>query len=69
MSSAIFAEQVGWAAEAGVDYIVAETFSWGAEALMALAAIRKYSKVPAVVTVSIHQEETLREGWTRRRSL
>jgi betaine-homocysteine S-methyltransferase len=61
---AIFAEQVGWAAEAGVDYIVAETYSWGAEALMALAAIRKYSKVPAVVTVSIHKEETLREGWT-----
>jgi betaine-homocysteine S-methyltransferase len=61
---AIFAEQVGWAAEAGVDYIVAETYSWGTEALMALDAIRKYSKVPAVVTVSIHKEETLREGWT-----
>src|SRR5260221_1616700 len=27
----IFAEQVGWAAAAGVDFIVAETFSWGAE--------------------------------------
>src|SRR5246127_2189467 len=27
----IFAEQVGWASDAGVDYIVAETFSWGAE--------------------------------------
>jgi betaine-homocysteine S-methyltransferase len=61
---AIFAEQVGWAAAAGVDYIVAETYSWGAEALLALDAIRKYSKVPAVVTVSIHKEETLREGWT-----
>ena len=60
----IFAEQVGWAAEAGVDYIVAETYSWGAEALMALEAIRKYSKVPAVVTISIHREEHLREGWS-----
>ena len=36
----IFAEQVGWAVDAGVDYFVAETFSWGAEALLALKAIR-----------------------------
>jgi betaine-homocysteine S-methyltransferase len=60
----IFAEQVGWAAAAGVDYIVAETFSWGAEAIMALEAIKKHSKVPAVVTFSIHREEHTREGWS-----
>jgi betaine-homocysteine S-methyltransferase len=60
----IFAEQVGWAADAGVDYIVAETFSWGAEAVMALEAIKKHSKVPSVVTFSIHREEHTREGWT-----
>jgi betaine-homocysteine S-methyltransferase len=60
----IFEEQVGWAAEAGVDYIVAETFSWGQEALMALEAIKKYSKVPAVVTMSIHRELPVREGWS-----
>jgi betaine-homocysteine S-methyltransferase len=60
----IFAEQVGWAADAGVDYIVAETFSWGAEAIMALQAIKKHSKVPAVVTFSIHREEHTRDGWT-----
>src|SRR6202161_1404369 len=60
----IFAEQVGWAAEAGVDYIVAETYSWGAEALMALEAIRKHSKVPAVVTMAQHKEEATREGWS-----
>src|SRR5580693_10548528 len=60
----IFEEQVGWAADAGVDYIVAETFSWGGEALMALQAIRKYSKVPAVVTIAQHREESVREGWT-----
>src|SRR3984957_17914094 len=60
----IFEEQVGWAADAGVDYIVAETFSWGAEALMALAAIKKYSRVPAVVTIAQHREETTREGWS-----
>jgi betaine-homocysteine S-methyltransferase len=60
----IFAEQVGWAADAGVDFIVAETFSWGAEALMALEAIKKYSKVPAVVTFSVHKEVPSREGWS-----
>jgi betaine-homocysteine S-methyltransferase len=60
----IFAEQVGWAAEAGVDFIVAETFSWGAEAVMALEAIRKYSKVPAVVTVAVHREPDMRDGWS-----
>lgn len=60
----IFEEQVGWAADAGVDYIVAETFSWGGEALMALDAIQKYSKVPAVVTFSIHREDSVREGWS-----
>src|SRR5580692_3774329 len=60
----IFAEQVGWASDAGVDYIVAETFSWGGEALMALEAIKKYSKVPAVVTFSVHRDLPTREGWT-----
>jgi betaine-homocysteine S-methyltransferase len=31
---------------------------------MALDAIRRYSKVPAVVTFSIHRETVTREGWT-----
>lgn len=60
----IFAEQVGWAVDAGVDYFVAETFSWCAEALLALEAIRKYSKVPAVITIAMHREDTTREGLT-----
>jgi betaine-homocysteine S-methyltransferase len=60
----IFAEQVGWAVEAGVDYFVAETIAWAGEALMALAAIRKYSKVPAVVTLAMHQEGLTRDGFT-----
>ena len=60
----IYAEQVGWAVEAGVDYFVAETISWVGEALLALAAIRKYSKVPAVVTLAMHREPLTREGLT-----
>ncbi len=60
----IFAEQVGWAVEAGVDYFVAETIGWIGEALMALEAIRKYSKVPAVVTLAMHREALTRDGLT-----
>ena len=60
----IFDEQVGWAAAAGVDYIVAETFSLRGSALMALEAIHRFSKVPAVVTFSLHRETKTREGWS-----
>jgi betaine-homocysteine S-methyltransferase len=60
----IYAEQVGWAVEAGVDYFVAETIAWVGEALLALEAIRRYSKVPAVVTLAIHREPLTRDGLT-----
>jgi betaine-homocysteine S-methyltransferase len=59
----MFDEQVGWAAEAGVDFIIAETMMHGEEALLALAAIRE-AGLPAVVTLWIPQEGTTREGWT-----
>jgi betaine-homocysteine S-methyltransferase len=55
-----FEEQVRWAAEAGADFIIAETFSWAGEALLALAAIRA-AGLPAVVTFAIHREGTLRD--------
>src|SRR6266571_7989120 len=58
-----FDEQVSWAAEAGVDFVIAETFSWAGEALLALEAIRA-AGLPAVVTFAIHREGTLREGIT-----
>ncbi|HUE48743.1 MAG TPA: homocysteine S-methyltransferase family protein [Steroidobacteraceae bacterium] len=60
----IFDEQVGWAVEAGVDYFVAETLGWAGEALMALEAIRRHSKVPVVVTFAMHREELTRDGLT-----
>ena len=31
---AMFEEQVAWAVDAGVDFVIAETYSWGQEALM-----------------------------------
>lgn len=57
---AAFDEQVGWAAEAGVDFVIAETFSWTGEALLALEAIRA-AGLPAVVTFAVHREGTLRD--------
>jgi betaine-homocysteine S-methyltransferase len=60
---AMFEEQVGWALESGVDYIIAETISYGEEALIALDVIKK-AGLPAVVTLSIHQDNTTREGWS-----
>jgi betaine-homocysteine S-methyltransferase len=55
-----FDEQVGWAAEAGADFVIAETFSWAGEALLALEAI-KAAGLPAVVTFAVHREGTLRD--------
>jgi methionine synthase I (cobalamin-dependent) len=58
---AAFEEQVGWAAEAGADMIIAETFSWVGEALVALEAIR-VAGLPAVVTFAVHRDGTMRDG-------
>jgi betaine-homocysteine S-methyltransferase len=58
---AMFAEQVGWAAEAGVDYVVAETISHVGEALLALEAI-KAAGLRAVVTLTVHREPRTRDS-------
>lgn len=55
-------EQVRWAAEAGVDYIVGETFDYTGEALIGLELI-KDAGLPAVITLAIHREPQTREGW------
>ncbi|MGI8527664.1 MAG: homocysteine S-methyltransferase family protein [Pseudolabrys sp.] len=58
---AIFEEQVGWAVDAGVDFIVAETISWLGEAEIALDVI-KQTKLPSVVTFALHRHGTMRDG-------
>jgi methionine synthase I (cobalamin-dependent) len=60
---AMFDEQVAWAAEAGVDFVIAETYSHAEEARMALETI-KAAGLPAVVTMCIHQEPKTRDGYT-----
>jgi betaine-homocysteine S-methyltransferase len=60
---AMFEEQVAWAADAGVDFVIAETISYAEEALAALQAITD-AGLPAVVTLAVHQHPLTREGWT-----
>jgi betaine-homocysteine S-methyltransferase len=57
----MFDEQVGWAVEAGVDFVIGETFSWVGEAILATSVI-KDAGVPAVVTLTMHRDGTTREG-------
>jgi len=57
---AMFDEQVAWAAEAGVDFIIAETIEFAAEAEIALQAIRA-TGLPAVVTLAVHKPGVLRD--------
>ncbi len=59
---AMFDEQMAWIVDAGMDYVVAETFSYAEEALLALEAI-KHAGLPAVVTLAIHRAPETREGW------
>jgi betaine-homocysteine S-methyltransferase len=59
---AMFEEQVAWAADAGVDFVIGETFSWAQEALIALDVI-KQTGLPAVITLAVHRAPETREGW------
>ncbi len=63
MARTMFDEQVRWAAEAGVDMMIAETFYFGGEALIALEAA-KAANVPVVVTLAVFASGTTREGWS-----
>jgi betaine-homocysteine S-methyltransferase len=58
---AMFEEQVGWAADAGVDFVIAETISHLGEASIALDVI-KQAGFPAVVTLTAHQATETRDG-------
>jgi betaine-homocysteine S-methyltransferase len=57
----MFEEQTAWIAEADADYVVAETFSFVGEALLATEAI-KTAGLTAVTTLTFHQAEETRDG-------
>ncbi|MBV9681628.1 MAG: homocysteine S-methyltransferase family protein, partial [Solirubrobacterales bacterium] len=58
---AMFEEQVGWAVDAEVDFVIGETFSWLGEAIVATEVI-KDAGLPAVVTLVPHRDPATREG-------
>jgi betaine-homocysteine S-methyltransferase len=60
---AMFEEQVGWAVDAGVDFVIGETFSYAQEALIALDVIKRAGQT-AVITLAMHQENVTREQWS-----
>eukprot|EP01098_Paradermamoeba_levis_P007638 TRINITY_DN3170_c0_g1_i1.p1 TRINITY_DN3170_c0_g1~~TRINITY_DN3170_c0_g1_i1.p1 ORF type:complete len:382 (-),score=134.88 TRINITY_DN3170_c0_g1_i1:303-1355(-) len=60
---AIFKEQVQWAKEEGVHFIIAETIGFLGEALLAVEVVKE-SGLPVVMTMSINVEETTRDGFT-----
>ena len=58
----MFEEQVGWAMDAGVDFIIAETISFYEEAALALEVINDAGAI-SVVTLAVHSEG-LRDDYT-----
>ena len=59
----MYEEQVAWAKEAGVDFIVAETINWTDEMKIALKAIKEVGLI-AVTNFSIKKGDKTREGHT-----
>jgi len=57
----MFDEQLDWAMDAGIDFVIGETYQSGGEALLALEAIKATGK-PAVITLAVNPENRTREG-------
>ncbi|MEO1249234.1 MAG: homocysteine S-methyltransferase family protein, partial [Pseudomonadota bacterium] len=60
---AIFDEQIAWSADYAPDLVVGETFSFTAEALIALEACKALN-VPSVITMAIHAVGKTLDGHT-----
>ena len=59
----MFEEQVAWAKEAGVDFIVAETITWVEEMKIALKAIKDAGLI-AVCNYAFRRDEKTRDGFS-----
>lgn len=58
----MYAEQVGWAVDEGVDFVIAETLEYVGEALIALEVIKQFD-LPAMITfASVHDQ--IRDGYS-----
>ncbi|MFP4423657.1 MAG: homocysteine S-methyltransferase family protein [Candidatus Woesearchaeota archaeon] len=60
---AIFDEQVRWAKEEGVDFVIAETFFYLGEALIALEVIRSHGLLAVVTLAPFHEKTADNHTW------
>ena len=60
---AMYAEQLGWAAAEGVDFVISETNDYLGEALIALDVIQALG-LPAMVTLAPTQPDRTRDGYS-----
>ncbi len=58
---AMFDEQIGWAAEAGADFVIGETLRYLGEAMTALEAIRE-TGLPSVIMLVVDHDAATRDG-------
>jgi betaine-homocysteine S-methyltransferase len=56
-----YTEQLGWAADEGVDFVISETNDYLGEALIALEVIQSFG-LPAMVTLASTQPDRTRDG-------
>ena len=59
---AMYAEQLGWAAEEGIDFVISETNDYLGEALIALQVSQELG-LPAMVTLATTQPATTWDGY------
>ena len=58
-----FDEQLAVQVDAGVDFIIGETFSWVGEALLALERVKK-TGLPAMITICFENQDVTADGKT-----
>src|SRR5437868_6989549 len=59
---AMYEEQLSWAVEEGIDFVIAETNDYLGEALIALEVIKQL-QLPAMITMATVQQESTRDGY------
>lgn len=59
---AMYEEQLSWAVEEGIDFVISETNDYLGEALIALDVIKQL-KLPAMVTLASVQKDQTRDGY------
>ena len=57
-----YEEQIGWAVDEGIDFVISETNDYLGEALIALEVIKAF-KLPAMITMASVQPNATRDGY------